>query len=311
MMNYRLRMAYINGMKQLIILFIICMCFGCGNRSSKTHDIIDTEPTILSPAEEKFRVAQVHYEENPDDPDALIWYGRHAGYIGNFQEAIEIYTTGMKKHPNDARVWRHRGHRYISIREFEKAIDDLETAVSMIQGKSDEVEPDGLPNDRNIPIGTLHSNIWYHLGLAYYLQNDLPNACRAYNNRTVLEKYDDNLVSGGHWLYMILRRMEQEDQAIEMIKGVHSNMDIIENHSYYKMCLFYKELMEESELQPKESNSSSDDVLDYGLANWHLYHNQDTTRAKQYLEHLFENGNKYSFAYIAAETDWNRLFGSR
>ena len=298
-------------MKQLIILFTICMCFGCGNRSSKTHDIDDTEPAILSPAEEKFRVAQMHYEENPDDPDALIWYGRHAGYIGNFQEAIEIYTTGMKKHPNDARMWRHRGHRYISIREFDKAIDDLETAVSMIQGKSDEVEPDGLPNDRNIPIGTLHGNIWYHLGLAYYLQNDLPNAYRAYSNRTVLEKYDDNLVSGGHWLYMILQRMEQEDQAIETIDGVHTNMDIIENHSYYKMCLFYKELMEESELQPKESNSSSHDVLDYGLANWHLYHNQDTTRAKQYLEHLFENGNKYSFAYIAAESDWNRLFGSR
>ncbi len=146
--------------------------------------------------------------------------------------------------------------------------------------------------------------------MAYYLQNDLPNVYRAYSNRIVREKYDDNLVSGGHWLYMIIRRMEQEDQAIEAIQGVHSNMDIIENHSYYKMCLFYRGLMEELELHPIEANSSSDDVLDYRLVNWHLNHNQDTVRAKQYVEQLFENGNKYFFAYIVTESDGNRLFGT-
>ncbi len=72
------------------------------------------------------------YEKNPDDLDALIWYCRYGAYLGNYREAIEIYTTGMKKHPNDASMWRHRGHCYISIREFDKAIDDLETAVSMV-----------------------------------------------------------------------------------------------------------------------------------------------------------------------------------
>ena len=37
----------------------------------------------------------------------------------------------------------------------------------MIAGKEDSIEPDGMPNPQNIPVSSLHTNIWYHLGLAY------------------------------------------------------------------------------------------------------------------------------------------------
>jgi len=257
---------------------------------------------------DKYELAKKAYLENKSDPDALIWYGRRTAYIGQYQEAINLYTKGIELHPNDARMYRHRGHRYISLRKYDEAISDLESAVTLISDQQDKIEPDGLPNARNIPIGTLHGNIWYHLGLAYYLKNDMENALRAYSNRTVTEKYDDNIVSGGHWLYMILSRLGNVEAADAAIAEVTHDMDIIENFSYHKMCLFYKGLIQEEDLQSKDPQSSADNVLTYSLGNWYLYQKQDTAKAKTYYEQLLKDGNKYSFAYLAAEADWIRIF---
>lgn len=257
---------------------------------------------------ENFEIAKNNYFEHPDDPDALIWYGRRTAYLGQYQDAIDIYTTGTQKHPNDARMYRHRGHRYLSLRQYDKAIEDFETAVTLIEGQKDQIEPDGLPNERNIPLTTLHGNIWYHLGLAYYLKNDMENALRAFSKRAVTERYDDNIVSGGHWLYMILRRMGKEEAASAAISKVTADMDIIENTSYYDMCRFYKGLITEEALKPESNRSSANDVYNYGLGNWYLYHQRDTARAKAYYQDLLDNGNEYSFAYLAAESDWERLF---
>jgi len=275
--------------------------------SSNDPSVIEIATPQLS-AQEKYDQAEDKYANNPNDPDALIWYGRRAAYLGNFDDAIRIFTIGIQRFPEDARMYRHRGHRYISTRQYDQAISDLEKAVTIIKDQKDEVEPDGLPNSRNIPISSLHGNIWYHLGLAYYLKNDMDKALSAFSNRTVTVKYDDNLVSGGHWLYMILSRKGQTVEADLAIEKVHKDMDIIENMSYLNMCLFYKQLIPESELKSTDPKSSSSNVYTYGLANWYLYAKQDTVQAKKHYQHLLETGNKYSFAYLAAESDWERLF---
>lgn len=266
---------------------------------------------ISQTAYDNYQAAQRTYSENADNPDSLIWYGRRTAYLGAYEAAIDIYSEGIQQHPDDARMYRHRGHRYLSTRQYDKAIADFERAATLIDGTEDQIEPDGLPNERNIPLTTLHGNIWYHLGLAYYLKNDLENALRAFSQRTVTERYPDNLVSGGHWLYMIQRRLGNPEAAAGAIEAVTPDMDIIENGSYYKMCLFYKGLLPESDLQPEGKSASSDDVLNYGLGNWYLYEKQDTSQAKVRYRKLLDTGNPYSFAYLAAEADWERLFDSK
>jgi tetratricopeptide (TPR) repeat protein len=255
-----------------------------------------------------YELAKTTYQAKPQNPEALIWYGRRAAYLGKFDEAIQIFSSGIEKHPEDARMYRHRGHRYITTRQYDKAIEDFETAVVLIQDQADQIEPDGLPNKRNIPLSTLHGNIWYHLGLAYYLKNDMDKALWAFSNRSVTERYDDNVVSGAHWIYMILSRQGKFKEADAAISRVSRDMDIIENTSYYKMCLFYKGLLPESALRIKNPTSSSDNVLSYGLGNWYLYKQKDTLTARKHYKDLLEKGNNYSFAYLAAESDWNRLF---
>lgn len=271
----------------------------------------DTLPTPLikeGKAKHNFEVAFETYQKHPDSVEALIWYGRRTAYLGHFQKALEIYTEGIQRFPEDARLYRHRGHRFISTRQYDRAISDFKKAAYLVQGQPDQVEPDGLPNSRNIPISTLKGNIWYHLGLAYYLVGDVENALKAYRQREVTNRYDDNLVSGGHWLYMILRRMGKYEEALAEIEGVQPDMDIIENTRYYEMCLFYKGLLKEDDLKMIGDGSSSDDVYYYGLGNWNLYETQDTTGAKRWYKKLLDSGNPYSFAYLAAEADWKRLF---
>ena len=87
----------------------------------------------------------------PDDADAWIWFGRRTAYLGHFRDAVEIYTRAIERFPDDARFYRHRGHRYISLRRFDDAISDLERAAILIEGRPDAIEPDGLPNAAGKP----------------------------------------------------------------------------------------------------------------------------------------------------------------
>lgn len=108
--------------------------------------------------------------------------GRRTAYLGDYRKAIAIFSEGEKKHPQDPRMYRHRGHRFISLRVFDQAITDFEKAAELIKGKPDEIEPNGIANSRGVAMGTLRFNIWYHLGLAYYLKGDMENALRGYEN---------------------------------------------------------------------------------------------------------------------------------
>ena len=207
-------------MKKLLIISILVLCSCQSNQNSfksvnpnKTIETITLlGDTLVSPdikegkSFEQFKSAQINYFENKNSPEALIWYGRRVAYLGYYKEAITIFTLGIKNFPNDARFYRHRGHRYISTRQYDNAISDFKKALVLIDGAQDQIEPDGLPNKQNIPLTTLHGNIWYHLGLAYYLKNDMNNASLAFNDRSVTHKYDDNIVSSAHWLYMIYKR---------------------------------------------------------------------------------------------------------
>ena len=189
--------------------------------------------------ETKLAEAEADFKKAPT-ADKYIWLGRRTAYLGKYQEAIEIFTKGIEKFPTDARFYRHRGHRYITIRCFDDAIKDFEMAAKFVKGKKDEIEPDGLPNARNIPTSTLQSNIFYHLGLAYYLKEDFKNALKAYQNTEKVSKNPDMLVAAKHWLYMTLRRLNKLKEAEKSIAEITDNLDIIENDDYYKLVKLYQ-----------------------------------------------------------------------
>lgn len=263
-----------------------------------------TEPTPST--QEKYRNARNEWKRDKGNADKLIWYGRWTAYTGQYREAIRIFSKGIAEHPGDARMLRHRGHRYISIREFDRAIADFEKAALLVALFPDEVEPDGMPNALNVPVSTLKSNIFYHLGLAYYLDGDLEKALESWRRDISLAVNDDMMVATLHWVYMTLREMGREEEAIQALAGVTSEMNIIENMAYHKLCLFYKGDMSIDELTGGEYSTIMNDAMLYGLGNWYLY-NSDFVMAKEYFGKLLAGGAWASFGYIAAEVKTTEL----
>lgn len=253
--------------------------------------------------------ARAELADSPGHPDRIIWLARRQGYLGEYQRAIETLSDGIRQHPNDARMYRHRGHRYITLRRFREAVVDLETAVRLMAGKPDQVEPDGQPNVRNIPIGSLQSNVWYHLALAYYLLGNWDDAIRAARAGIGVSSNPDRLASQTHWLFMALRRAGLHDEAARSLAPIRDDFDIIENHSYYRLVRLYRTGIPVAVLDSvmvAGAGTPSDASLAYGLANWFLY-SGDTTRAVRAFERIVDGSQWASFGVIAAEADLARL----
>ena len=260
--------------------------------------------------EKDLAAARAALDKDPGSPDAIIWVGRRTAYLGRYRDAIDVFTTGIARHPSDPRLLRHRGHRYLTTRQFDKAIADFTKAAALVQGRPDEVEPDGQPNAKNIPTSTLKTNIYYHLGLAHYLVGDFAKAADAYRLCMEHSKNADMQVATAHWQYMTLRRLGREADAAAVLTPITADMPIIENASYHRLLMMYKGATEASALLAASRAESLDAVtIGYGVANWHLYNG----RKDEARTILTEITDKYGatqwagFGYVAAEADLARL----
>jgi tetratricopeptide (TPR) repeat protein len=273
--------------------------------------LVSAEPT----GETKVRLeadlarAKADYDRDPASADAAIWLGRRLAYLGRYRDAIDAFTQGIAKHPNEARLYRHRGHRYITIRKFDRAISDLRRASQLVAGKPDEVEPDGAPNKAGIPRSTLQSNIWYHLGLAQYLSGDFAGALASYREGMKVSRVnDDMLVATSDWLYMTLRRLKRDVDARQVLDPIREQMDVLENGAYRARLLMYKGLRTpESVLNLNTADDVQIATQGYGVGNWYLV-NGDRVKAKEVFDRVLAGTAWTAFGFIAAEADVKRDF---
>lgn len=251
--------------------------------------------------------AEKELAANPKSADAIIWAGRRLGYLWRYQDAIQMFTRGVQAHPNDARMYRHRGHRYITVREFDKAIADFEKAASLIKGRPDDIEPDGQPNPAGKPRTTLAFNIWYHLGLAHYLKGDYAKALQAYEECMKVSNNDDSITATTDWMWMTLKRLKRDAEAAKLLDRITAKMDILENGSYHRRLLMYKgEEKPEALLDPANADGLTLATQGYGVGNWYFV-NGDSARARQIFEKVTSGTNWSAFGFIAAEADLQRM----
>jgi len=266
-------------------------------------------PETKARYEAQLAEAKAAYDHAPTNVDSVIWYGRRLGYLGRLREAIDVYSRGITLYPDNPWLYRHRGHRYLSVRELDRAAADLERATALTRGKPDEVEPDGQPNAKNSPIGTLQSNIAYHLALAYYLKGDFARAVPVYRQEIADARNDDRIVSTAHWLYMSLRRLGRATEAAQVLVPIRRDMNVIENDTYHRLLLLYKgELPVDSVLTvgPSGEMSVTDATGAYGVGNWHLY-NGRRAEAERVFRRILAGGQWGAFGYIAAEAEIARM----
>ena len=258
--------------------------------------------------EENLKKAEIEYGKNPDDPDATIWLGRRQAYLGRYRDAIETYSEGIEKHPDDARMYRHRGHRYITVREIPKAIADFTKAAQLVAGKPDQVEPDGQPNARNVPTSTLQSNIYYHLGLSHYLAGDFARAADAYAKCMTVSKNADMLVATTYWYYLALARQGKAAEAAKLLQPITADMDIIENGSYHRLLRLFKGELTVESLLPAGAAGLETVTTRYGIAAWHLANGRNDEAVALLRAIVAGQAPQWpAFGYIAAEADSARL----
>jgi tetratricopeptide (TPR) repeat protein len=244
----------------------------------------------------------------PNDADAIIWVGRRQAYLWRYQDAIATFSKGIALHANNPRLYRHRGHRYITIRQFDRAIADFEKASSLIKGTKDEIEPDGAPNPAGKPRSTLHFNIWYHLGLSYYLTGNYAKAHDAYVECLKVSTNDDSVTATSDWMWMTLMRLDRKADAAKVLERITPKMDILENGSYHRRLLMYKGLeTPDALLDPAKADDLTIATQGYGVGNYYYYVTGDRPKARQIFEKVVSGRQWAAFGYIAAEADLVRL----
>lgn len=241
--------------------------------------------------------AQEKLAAEPKNIELLIALGRAQANVWRYQDAIATYTRGLKLAPTNAMLYRHRGHRYISTRQFAKAVSDLKRAAQL---KTDDFD------------------IWYHLGLAHYLRGEFAQAAAAYEkcyavaekNRAQAEAgkegRDDSVIAISDWLYMTYRRLKKDDAAAQVLAKITPQMSVKENKSYYDRLLLYKGLRQETDLVNVEKATDLEiATVGYGLGNWHLY-NGRPAQAEALFRKIVSGKYWPAFGFIAAEAELAR-----
>jgi tetratricopeptide (TPR) repeat protein len=267
----------------------------------------DPKPELISPlgakhfakADEKGDIAKAETEvaADPKNVDRLLALARAQSAAWRYRDAIATYTRALEFAPQDARLFRHRGHRYISVRQFDKAVADLKRAAQI--------------NDRDF-------DIWYHLGLAHYLHGEFAEALAAYEKCYAVaerdraaaapdkEGRDDALIAISDWLYMTYRRLNKPADAARILEKITPDSKVKENKTYFDRLLFYKGLKKEDELiNIKEAADLEIATVGYGLGNWHLY-NGNRAKAEEFFRRIVAGKFWPAFAFIAAEAELAR-----
>jgi tetratricopeptide (TPR) repeat protein len=294
------------GLALLVFLTGSAYSQPCFHAAREVAPVLGAETRALY--EKNLADAEEVHLEKPNAADSIIWLGRRMAYLGRYKDAVRVFSSGLTLFKNDARFYRHRGHRYLTLRCFDDAIRDFETAVRLTQGKPDEIEPDGLPNSKNIPTSTLQANIWYHLGLAQYLKGDFVRALQAYEEAEKVSDNDDMRVATGYWHYMTLRRLGKKKEAKKLLKRFAGNIEVIENEDYLKLIRLNRGDVRAEALLTEirgDANTLRSASLGYGTGNYFLY-NGDKEKAMIIFSKIVAGNQWASFAFIAAETELNR-----
>src|SRR2546428_12342182 len=122
---------------------------------------------------------------DPRNVERIIQLGVAQSGARQFREAIETFTRGLTIAPNDAVLYRWRDHRYLSVREFDRALDDL---------------------TRGYRLDSTNYGIWYHLGIVSFARGDFAGAADAFARAQRRPPDAAELAGATGWLWVSLSR---------------------------------------------------------------------------------------------------------
>lgn len=231
---------------------------------------------------------------------SAIWVGRRLAYRYLFVEAADWYTGALETYPDSYRLRRHLGHRLLTLRKVDAAVEVLTEAKGLASIHPNRLEPDGAPGPSGEPRSTTHGNIDYHLALGHYLRGEYEMAAGLWGEcLTKWARNDDARVAALHWMYTSLVRAGRAADAVRVLEQEIDPDDVIENFAYHELVRLYRGDVSSNELLARTDRSAA---LDYGIARF-LIARGDARRGEAMLDELVKRSGWTAFGVLAAEAD--------
>jgi len=225
---------------------------------------------------------------DPRNIDRIIALGIAQSGVRQYREAIETFTRGLRIAPNNALLYRWRGHRYLSTRQFDRAMDDL---------------------TRGARLDSTIYGIWYHLGIVRFAKSDFAGAVNAFTRALSIAPDSAERAGATDWLWMSLSRTGRTGDAQALLDR---RPDSIPGGNAYvqRLRLYRGQLAPDSVFTPADTSDVAIATLSYGIGNWYLVRSH-TTRARAWFERSIASGGWPAFGFIMSEVELRRLRSAR
>lgn len=221
---------------------------------------------------------------DPHNIDRVVQLGVAQSGARQFREAIATFTRGLAISPDNALLLRWRGHRYLSVREFDRAMEDL-TRGSRLDS-------------------TLYG-VWYHLGIVRYIRGDFGGAVEAFTRAQPRAPDAGELAGSTDWLWMSLMRSGRAADAQAMLARRPDSVPA--TNAYVRRVKLYRgEVGPDEVVTPADTADIQVATLGYGIGNWYLVRG-DTTQARKWFERSVGSGGWPAFGFIVSEIELRRL----
>ena len=228
--------------------------------------------------------AQAALTADPKNVERYIQLGVAQSGARQFREAIQTFSRGMTVAPNDAMLYRWRGHRHLSVREFDKAQADL---------------------TKGLALDSTNYGVLYHLGIVRFVRGDFAGAAQMFTRAQPRAPDAGELAGSTDWLWMSLMRAGRKAEAEAMLARRPDSLPV-DNAYARRLKLYRGEIGPEAVITPADTADVQAATLAYGLGNWYLVRG-DTAKAKSYFERSVKSGGWPGFGFIVSEVELKRL----
>ena len=227
--------------------------------------------------------AQSALSADPRNVEKIIALGVAQSGVRQFREAIETFTRGLAIAPDNAMLYRWRGHRYLSVREFDKAMQDL---------------------TRGFTLDSLNYGILYHLGIVRFVRGEFAGAADAFRRAQPIAPEAGELAGSTDWLWMSLSRAGRSAEAKAMLDRRPDSLPV-DNAYSRRLKLYRGQLPPDSVMTAADTADVQAATLAFGIGNWFLVRG-DTARARSWFERSVRSGGWPGFGFILSEVELRR-----
>src|SRR5256714_5024044 len=224
--------------------------------------------------------AETALAADPRNVDRIIQLGIAQSGVRQYREAIETFTRGLKIAPNNALLYRWRGHRSLSTRQFDRAMADLTHGARL---------------DSTI------YGIWYHLGIVRFVRRDFAGAADAFTRALPMAPDSGERAGSTDWLWMSLARAGRKAEAQALLDR-HPDVPNAGNAYAQRLRLYRGEVAPDSVFTPADTSDIQVATLSYGIGDWYLVQG-DTAKARSWFERAVASGGWPAFGFIVSEIE--------